>query len=172
MSPRRPSKRSPLTDQEALDGALLLESCRQRVYRLTLLFGHSPSDADDIAQDAAMRLMNHPELQAALHGRWLLQITLQCIAAHQRPGKRLQPLLEEPAVEAEELHESQLDAIWEVLSKLSQREIFFAVLRFQKNWPVGELAELLGISHAAAIKACSRLRQRLRRELKDFEGSC
>ncbi len=158
---------------EVLDPDHLLEACRQRVYRLALQFGRSQSDADDAGQEAALRLLHRPDLQEALHGRWLVQITAQCLSALRRGAPPHCSLTEEPAIEPAPLIESERLRIRAVFDILSEREAFLAILRFEFHWTVAATAETLNMTPAAVAMATTRLRQRLRRELRELnEGTC
>lgn len=149
-----------------------VESFRQRAFAQALRWGNRLEDAEDIAQEAAERLVRWPHLAQYPSARWVARITMHCAVAH---AKLLRPheTLEEELVCARE-PDSEVDRvqIHAALSQLSAQEAQLVLLRYALGWPLLAIAERLGMSVDAVKKGSFRARNRLRCVLVDLTGSC
>jgi RNA polymerase sigma-70 factor (ECF subfamily) len=155
---------------EQVDAAV--QSFRQRAFAQALRWGNRLEDAEDIAQEAAERLVRWPHLAQYPSARWVARITMHCAVAH---AKLLRPheTLEEELICARE-PDSEVDRaqIHSALTQLSAQEAQLVLLRYALGWPILAIAERLGMSVGATKIGVFRARHRLRSVLVDLVGSC
>lgn len=149
-----------------------LAQCRLRVYLQALRRRLQHEDAEDVAQEAVLRLIRWPRSAERPSQRWLSRLTSQCLAAHRVRMAAHDSLVEEPSwmpppdplVDADTFQCAE-----ERLSLLEFQLIFF---HYELGWTTGALSECLEMTPAAVRAASRRARIRFRTLLEESEGSC
>jgi len=166
----------------------LIESHKDKIYRLALkLTGHK-QDAEDIVQDTFMKAIDALDKfrMEASFGTWLYTIALNNIRAHAGNKKRadLRPIEEYLPGSHDEsndpglfdwgdphqvLEKKQLnDLIESALSELPVKYSAPFTLRYMEDMSVKEVAAMLNLSLAAAKSRILRARLALREKLSDI----
>jgi len=138
------------------------------LYRLCLVYLRSAEDAEDVMQEAFIKLLFHaPRFADAAHEkRWLLRVAVN--ACKNKLGtayrRRTQPLdgADIPAGIAPE-DSAVLDAVMALPEKYRAA----IHLHYFEGYAVGEVAHMLGIGESAVKMRLSRGRALLRLELEE-----
>lgn len=131
------------------------------VVRLAVLLVRSTAVAEELAQDAFMRLYQRfPEVEnpAGFARRVVVDLAVTWLRRHDMERERL-PL--STASEPRTLGEPELDEVWEALGRLRPERRAVLVLRFYEDMSHERIAELLRCS-------AGTVRSRVRRALADL----
>ncbi len=180
ISTRRATLPGLLDAARAGDGqafAALVRRFEKPIYHFILRLVRRPSLAEDLAQDAFIRLWRHlDEFESAetLPG-WLRRVAVNLVIDHWRKQdareRKLQALREHPlarrAVRPSSRMESreEVDRVEAALAKLPPKLRSVLLLRAREGLSYEELADLLGISAGAVRSRLFRARQELGAEL-------
>jgi len=181
----QPDDRS--TALSAADFDQLVCRYQRKVYRVLLLMLKNPDDADHLTQECFLRAY---ATMSTFRGEcsvetWLLRIAMNLARDHvrnRRAGfwKRLLRLdaegTGEPSVDPPSPHASperallareQLDAVWQVVDRLSGRQKEVFVLRFVEEMELKDIAAVLKLStgtvKAQLFRAVTRVREEVGR---------
>jgi len=134
------------------------------------------ADAEDVAQEAFVRLHRHglgfPN-EAALGG-WLYRVAVNLCLDHNRASRPKQELLELPSgaasAEAEVIRDQQKGKLMAAMAQLPPKERAAIVLREIEGLSTAEVAEILGTAEGTVrsqiSKAVIRLREILSQEAR------
>lgn len=134
-------------------------------YRLAMVYLGSHADAEDVVQEAFMRLLYRaPEFTDAGHERrWLLRVTVNlcrdCLCGFWR--KRAVEL--EPDTPAAE---NGLSEVAEAIVRLPEKYKAPIHLHYYEGYSVAEIAEILSLSQSAVKMRLKRGRDLLRLEME------
>ncbi len=138
------------------------------VYRLAMVYLGCHADAEDVAQEAFLRLLYRaPEFTSAEHEkRWLLRVTVNlcrdCLKGFWR--KRAVALEEDyPTAEPESF--SVADAV----VRLPEKYKAPIHLHYYEGYSVDEISEILGLSRSAVKMRMKRGRDMLKLEMEGGE---
>lgn len=154
-----------MTEQDYTD-AVLRNS--QRIFLIALSFTRRRDDAEDVTQNALLKLWKHRNrLHDELHiDKWLTRVTVnECrsLLRFRRDSVRYEEI-EELCAAPESPEEQGL--IYAVL-RLPIKQRVVTHLYYYEELSVREIAELLRISENAVKKRLSRARETLRKQLKE-----
>ena len=153
-------------DRERL--AQAVERYGDMVYRVALQRLRGQADAEDVTQEAFLRLMRAPEILDGDAGRekaWLLRVTVNLCKDHQKSAwsRRVGPLPEAlPASLPEET-----SGVLEALSALPAPHRDVLCLYYIEGYSVAETARLLGRSEGTVCSALARARKKLKTLLEE-----
>ena len=156
----------------------LVQTHQQDVYRLALSILDDPDEADDATQEvfvAALRSLDSFRGDSSLK-TWLFSITINLCRSRLQRGKsraRLRQILqslfwrEQARPESEAIqHETDSD-LWQVVHALDEKHRIPVILRYYRDLPVAEIAEMLHIPVGTVHSRLNHARERLRARLKD-----
>ncbi|HUI42377.1 MAG TPA: RNA polymerase sigma factor [Terriglobia bacterium] len=155
----------------------LVREQQSMVFSLARYFLRDPARAEEIAQEAFLRLyQNLDRIESPEHlVQWLRKVTWRCgIDEVRRAGHTKEIALDElpePAAESRQgdlLLEGRLRAL---VASLPPRARMMVVLRYQEDLSLAEIAEVMGIPlntvKSGLARAVAVLRQKLNRVLGD-----
>ena len=135
------------------------------LYRAALAILGDPQDAEDVVQEAFLRLWEkNPEFESPAHQRsWLLKVTVNgCKSRLRAPWRRrTAPLLESyPAADPEE------QAVLEVIQSLPPKDRAALHLYYYEGYQTAEIAAMTGWREGTVRSRLARARDKLRELLK------
>jgi RNA polymerase sigma-70 factor (ECF subfamily) len=145
-----------------------------QVVRLLTVVLHDPGAAEDIAQDAFVRLHRHWGKVSRYDSpeAWVRRVALNCAFSWRRRERRRM----EREVSAADGHlsprrapDSDLSEVITAIRTLPPRDRALIALYHLEDRPVAEVAELLDMKVGAAKVALHRARRRLAEALSDWE---
>ncbi len=154
-------------DQHALSG--LLARYRQRAVRAAYGMLHSAEDAEDVAQEAFIRVFRS---LPAYQGRgkfftWLYRIIVNLCASRRRtPSAREVATGDiETCERSETVEESTVRsaAVWAVLGRLPHQQRAALILREMEQLPYADIAEVMEIAEGTVKYHISEARRNFRR---------
>lgn len=157
----------------------LVERHIDRAYGLALRLLKSPSDAEDVTQDAFVRTwINRHKWQSgrAEFSTWLYRVIVnRCMDFHRLPRGQWIEAVPEPADGAEDavtcIHKRQVyGRLEDALRHLPERQRAALALSYYEDLGNPEIAEIMGISVSAVESLLKRGRQTLRDMLKRSQG--
>jgi RNA polymerase sigma-70 factor, ECF subfamily len=173
-------RRTVLRRAKAGDTAAFEEIVREHqsmVFSLACHFLRDPARAEEIAQDAFLRLyQNLDRIESPAHlVQWLRKVTWRCaIDEFRRAGRGKETALEgvpEPAAESREsdvLLEGRLRAL---VASLPPRARMMVLLRYQEDLALAEIAGVMGIPvntvKSGLARALAVLREKVHRVIGD-----
>ncbi len=149
------------------------------VFSLACYFLHDPGRAEEIAQEAFLRLyQNMGRIESPEHlVQWLRQVTWRCAidesrrAAHQ-PSVPLEEVAE-PAAEDRVADLLMNDRLRALVASLPPRARMMVILRFQEDLSLAEIAEVMKVPvntvKSGLSRALSVLREKLTRVLGESQ---
>jgi RNA polymerase sigma-70 factor, ECF subfamily len=158
--------------------AIVLEH-QSMVFSLACYFLHDPGRAEEIAQEAFLRLyQNVDRIESPEHlVQWLRQVTWRCAidesrrAAHQ-PSVALEDVAE-PAAEDHAVDLLVNHRLQALVASLPPRARMMVILRFQEDLSLAEIAEIMSVPVNTVKSGLSRalgvLREKLTRVLGESE---
>lgn len=159
--PSSPTPRDPKIEEDIV-------RCRNRVLAANLRIGSIEADAEDAAQEAALRLTEWPGATSRPRGRWLRDLAAQCI------GRVLRARIQAESIHGQEIEakeaqdQGRLDRIWLAVDRLPAREARVLRLLWEDRLTPREVATRLGMRsdevHLRYHRARLRLRKYLSRE--------
>lgn len=180
MAPTTAAARLPASREER-DAASIL--ARHGRWLRTILFARlrEPQAVDEVLQEVALALVKGqslPEDERAVPS-WLYRVAVrQSLLYRRKLGRRrklqdhfteaVPPLDHDPRSPdplAWLLADERRKLIRIALAKLAPREREVLLLKYTEDWNYGQIADRLGISHAAVESRLHRARARLRQEL-------
>ncbi len=150
--------------QESLEAAYA--ACADTLYKIAMVYLGSPADAEDVLQDAFLKLLCRREaFQDPEHRkRWLIRVTVNLCKDRLRGfwRRRVVPFEGQIIVQDEEKQE-----IWEQV--LAMPETYKAVMHlyYYEGYAVQEIAKILGLSTGAVKTRLHRGRKALRMEMEE-----
>ena len=152
----------------------LVEAHSQAVYRLAYARTGSRADAEDITQEAFLRLVAAaPAFRDDAHCRaWLLRVAMNCVTDLRRreKGRRHVPL-EEAAELAAPPEPEEDESVVEAVLALPEDYRAPVHLFYYEGMSVAEIARVLGQREGTVRTRLSRARVKLRAMLEGTEGS-
>jgi RNA polymerase sigma-70 factor, ECF subfamily len=149
------------------------------VFSLACYFLHDPARAEEIAQEAFLRLyQNLGRIESPEHlVQWLRQVTWRCaIDESRRASHQPSVALEEVTEPAAEDHAVDLllkHRLHAVVASLPPRARMMVILRFQEDLNLAEIAEIMSVPvntvKSGLARALSVLREKLTRVLGDIK---
>jgi len=149
------------------------------VFSLACYFLHDPGRAEEIAQEAFLRLyQNLGRIESPEHlVQWLRQVTWRCAidesrrAAHQ-PSVGLEDVAE-PATEDHAVDLLVNDRLQALVASLPPRPRMMVILRFQEDLSLAEIAEVMKVPvntvKSGLARALGVLREKLTRVLGESQ---
>ena len=138
--------------------------CAACLYRIAVVHLGSPADAEDVLQDAFLRLLSRREpFQDPEHRkRWLIRVTVNlCRDRLRSPWRQTVPYEGQTP-----LREAEHRAVWEQVLALPEPYRAAIHLHYYEGYSVREIAEILKLSQSAVKMRLSRGRQALRLEME------
>jgi RNA polymerase sigma-70 factor (ECF subfamily) len=135
------------------------------------------ADAEDIAQEAFVRLHKHMSglPNAAALGSWLYRVTVNLSLDRTRKVRASEELTELPtgaaSAEAELIRRQQQERLMVALSRLPARERAAIVLREIEGLSTAEVAEILGSAEATVRSQVASAVIRLRKMFEQEQGA-
>jgi RNA polymerase sigma-70 factor (ECF subfamily) len=142
-----------------------------------------PAEAEEATQDTFVAMLNalHRYRGEAAFTTWLYAITVNLCRdrlrkrrSRERLAQALQALARHPtgkqtggASEAHAIQRETGDAIRRAVESLGEKHRLPVILRYYQDWPVAEIARVLGISEGTVHSRLSTARDRLRAALRD-----
>jgi RNA polymerase sigma-70 factor (ECF subfamily) len=157
---------------------LLVERHIDRAYGLALRILKSPADAEDVVQDAFVKVwLNREKWQAgrAKFSTWLYRVILnRCIDLRRMPHAEWIDVVPEPADDAEDcvvtIHRQEIYGRLEsAVDQLPPQQRTAILLSYYEELSNAEIAEVMSISVSAAEALLKRGRQGLRGFLRRSE---
>ena len=147
---------------------LLAGKYKDTVFRVALNALKSPQDADDIVQEALLRLWKRSKpFESEVHAKhWLIRVALNlCKNVFRAPWRKHVPLeeLETAAV----FDTPEQGALYAEVMALSEKYRTVLYLFYYEEYSVKEIASLLGVSQSVVTTRLSRARQALKSELTE-----
>jgi RNA polymerase sigma-70 factor (ECF subfamily) len=174
---------SPVPDEHA-HYMELYHTHYTRVQRLCRLFLEDSHEAEDVAQEVFLKLLQAQkgEVRPMVWGAWLTRVTLNACRDRRRSGWRKwwqgthttapedawqvidfpSPV---PTPEEEVLRKETRWRIWRAYRELPTRQQEVFVLRYLEEWPTQAIAEALGLSIGSVKRHLFRAIRRLRTTL-------
>jgi RNA polymerase sigma-70 factor (ECF subfamily) len=148
-----------------------------RLRRLAYRLMGSTADADDIVQDAYVRVHGRSLDGVAHAGAYLDKVVTRLALDKMKSAQRRRevyagPWLPEPVLDERTAGGDDISmALMVLLERLSEKERACFVLHESLGYAHAEIAEMLGISHAAARQAFSRAHKAIGAERARFASS-
>ena len=141
-------------------------ACAETLYKIAVVYLGSPADAEDVLQEAFLRLLCRREaFQDPEHRkRWLIRVTVNLCKDHLRSAWRRRTV---PLEEGLAAAQGQEKAVWEQILALPERYKAVMHLYYYEGYTVGEIGEILGLSAGAVKTRLYRGRQALRMEMEE-----
>jgi RNA polymerase sigma-70 factor (ECF subfamily) len=170
---------TPRVSADRMDYEQLYRDHRPQILRICRLLLADPDEAEDVAQEVLLKLLNEHRTNGNIAWRpWLNRVTVNACRDRRRSGWwkwwRSQPHeLEEsefahrdPTPEQQALGEETRRAIWEAFRRLParQREVF--ALRYLEGCSTEETAETLGLSTGSVKTHLFRAVHQMRASLR------
>ncbi len=138
------------------------------LYRIGLMHTGTPADAEDILQDAFLRLLSGaPHFRDELHEkRWLIRVTVNLCHNRRRSAavRKNVPVSDTLVAPPEESDQFVRDAVRRLPPKL--RDVIY--LHCVEGYSVEETAKMLSIGLSAAKMRLARAREKLKLELEEI----
>ena len=150
-----------------MDVITLYEQHKNMVYRLALSYTRSRPDAEDVTQQAFIRLMeNQGNIKPGKERAWLASVTVNLCRDLLRSAwrRRTEPLSEELFFEQPE----QSEVFWAVMA-LGENERAAVYLYYYEGYSTLEIASILGISKTAVTTRLDRARKHLKGKLEEVQ---
>ena len=146
----------------------LVGKYRANVFRLALCYTKNRADAEDVTQDAFLKLYERkPDFTYdEEYKAWLLRITAnRCKDLLKSHWYRFSEPLDE-SIQAPENDEETKDELLSALSKLGAKTRTVLYMYYYEEYSVKEIAELMGDTETAVTSQLWRGRKRLKELLK------
>ncbi len=130
-------------------------------------YARGADDRRDLAQEIATQLWRSFARYDARLGKfstWMYRIALNVAISHLRRARTFEPLDDHDAI-APSSGDDRSEALYAAIATLEPLERALALL-YLEDRPYAEIAEVLGISEANVATKLTRLRSRLRTQLK------
>lgn len=136
------------------------------VYRLAMVYLGRQEDAEDVTQEAFLRLLYRaPEFTGAAHEkRWLMRVTVNLCRDQLRGFWRRRAVALEDGYPVDE---PQDFAIAEAVVRLPEKYKAPIHLHYYEGYSVAEIAEILHLSQSAVKMRMKRGRELLKLEMED-----
>jgi RNA polymerase sigma-70 factor (ECF subfamily) len=144
----------------------LMAAHQQRVLRTAYRLLGRLEDAQDVCQEAFLRLYKNYDSLDSQPQAWLYRVTVNLCNDHFRRTRRLEPVEFEPpdpgpsAIHSLE-QEDRKRLLTAGLRRLSERERSAIVLRDIEGLPTPEVAAILGVEEVTVRGQCATARQKL-----------
>jgi RNA polymerase sigma-70 factor (ECF subfamily) len=158
----------------------LYEQYYELIYRFLMLTGSSKTDADEILQEAFLRLLRFVAAGNAIEEprNWLLKVchnlrrdearreSRRPIASeHEMAAQALREPDPSPDPEATALEHERFELIRVAMSRLNARQCEFLLLRAE-GMKLREIAEMYGVTVQSVAESCGRAMEKLGRLIK------
>lgn len=152
---------------DPMAAARLTETLTPRAYRLALRMTGVAAEAEDITQEAMMRLWRIAprwEPGSARVSTWLYQVVANLCIDHKRRRRGRdgaleqapEPVDEAPSVASRLQSRQRADALQQALAMLPERQRLATVLRHLQDMPNPQIAEIMNISVEAVESLTAR----------------
>ncbi len=150
-----------------------MDSWGAMVYRLALNQTRSPQDADDVAQDVFLKLLNNPPVfRDDEHLKaWLIRVTVnRCKELRRSAWKRRVDATDTASPELANieapLQELVASDVWEAVSRLPKQLRLVVHLYYFEGYPVDEIARLTRCNPSTVRTRLHRARKKLKLDLE------
>ena len=150
-----------------MDVIKLYEQHKNMVYRLALSYTKSRPDAEDVTQQAFIRLIEHRDnIKPGKEKAWLASVTVNLCRDLLRSSwrRRTEPLSEELFFQQPD----QSEVFWAVMA-LNEGERAAVYLYYYEGYSTLEIAKILGISKTAVTTRLDRARKHLKGKLEEIQ---
>ena len=147
----------------------LVRRYKDMIFRIALNYFGNPFDAEDMVQEALMKLYTaDPAFESEEHAKhWLIRVTLNlCKNTVRSPWRRRTVSLEE-ASDLVSFDKPEQSELFQSVMGLPEKYRTVLYLFYYEDLPVREVAELLRITESAVTTRLSRARQMLKLELME-----
>ena len=144
-----------------------IETLYDKLYRYCYMKTHHPQTAEDLTQETFLRfLRTHGYEACGKNAAYLYTIARNLCVDHYRKSKTelLEQTHEIPTEDSSERLSIRL-VLEQAMESLPEEERELLFLRYTNEVPVGEIAEILGISRFAVRRREKRALDRLRKQL-------
>lgn len=148
----------------------LCQRYRKQVIRIAWRLTGQLADAEDVAQEAFLRLHHHwRDLQDP--GPWLCRVTVNLCRDRHRALRPTGPVPENPPAdgrspEAQEVARQARAALAEAIALLPERERAALVLRELEGFETAEVAAILGVTEVTVRTHVHSAKQKLKAEME------
>ena len=146
--------------------AQVYAACGEMLYRLAVMYLGSPAEAEDVLQDAFVKLLSRrrPFQDGEHRRRWLIRVTVNLCRDRLRSARRRDTVpLEDRDIPGREEDRELLALV------LNMPEIYRAAvhLHYFEGYSVAEIGGILGLSESGVKMRLKRGREYLRLEMED-----
>jgi RNA polymerase sigma-70 factor (ECF subfamily) len=139
------------------------------VYRIAIVQMKSKSDADDIFQEAFLRLVKYKDtIESEEHLKaWLIRVTINCCKKHfdNAWNKKTTSMEYETGVEETYEMQEQDETVFHAIKGLSENYRSVIHLFYYEEYSVKEIAQIMEQSESTIKTRLSRARDLLRKQL-------
>ncbi len=157
----------------------LFERCKDMVYSVALRYSGDAAVAQDVTQDAFLKLFVGIKSFRGGSGfnAWLYRLVVNSCFDHKRKSRRFLPLLDEAIAILQAPGASAFDEaaraevshhLRAVLADLPDEQRMLLVLRYTQGLAYDQIAEILGITHGTVASRLNRIHRTLERRLARF----
>lgn len=184
-------KALPKEDAEATslqDFDEIIRLHQRRVYRVIYLLVRDADAADTLTQECFLRAYQN---RGRFRGEcrietWLFRIAVNLVRDHAKnrrvsfwrklvglnekeesPNVAATVAAPQPSAERVLLAREELDAVWEAVNSLSEQQRTIFLLRFAEELPLGEIAEMLGVSIGSVKSQLCRATGKVREAVRE-----
>ncbi|WP_343208385.1 sigma-70 family RNA polymerase sigma factor [Anaerolentibacter hominis] len=143
---------------------------KDTIYRVALNYCGSPQDADDIVQEALLRLYTcRTEFESEDHvRRWLIRVTLNLCKNTMRWYVRRQHVPLEDV--ADSIRQQEQSDLFLAVMALPKKYRIVLYLFYYEEYTTREIAQLLNITVSSTTTRLSRARRLLRSQLTEVDA--
>lgn len=144
----------------------IVDTYSAMLIRLAYASLHNQCDAEDIVQEAMVRLMKaQPRFDSEEHEKaWLIRVTINLCKNHLKSG-----WVTKTVVLDESLSVNEPDGILDIVMQLPQNYRNAIYLHYYEGYSTAELAAMLGKRQATICSWLQRARGKLRQQLVELE---
>ena len=142
----------------------------QRLTLYALSLCRDPYLAEDLVQEAFLKAYLALPGETSSVFYWLMRVLRNLLIDHQRRQRFLSPEEPESIAEGAEdtvLRREEIRLLYRAISALEAHDREILALFYFAQMPLGQIAELLGLSEGAAKVRLHRARQRLKRRMEE-----
>ena len=163
------------SDNEPLDFETLYSMYATDVLRVAYYYLGDRQKAEDVTQDAFVRLLiNKPKLDPGHEKAWLLKVALNKCRDYWRGSWYKKVILGHPAFELfpapDEIDKAtEMRSLAEAVNHLPGEFKEVVILYYYQGFGINEISEILDIAEGTVSSRLSRARKRLEKEMKEGE---
>lgn len=149
-----------------MDIAAVYDEHKNFIYRLALSYLRSPAEAEDICQEAFLKLMDHaPRVCSGKERAWLASVAANLCKNRLKTARRESGELPQ---DMEEAFPEKSELFYAVMA-LPEHERVVIHLHYFEGYSTREIAHILRIRQTAVTTRLARARKRLRERLEAEE---